>query len=254
MSSVSGNTSARIRVFVLGLSAAVHVALAIGAVYAPKKKHVEQISIAAFDPDDDSDPEDEAPDELPPPPPPPPPPPRVARAEPAVVEEAAEPEVAEAPPVAPTPGLGAGYEGFTDLGMVGDPGGPGIAVPTEPRPRPRAERPPPKPRVERKERRLAAKEEDTCAEPLVRPRPTETVGVTYPETARRSEVEGVVRVEVSVDEQGRIVEAKVVSGLGYGLDEAALEAARQWSFQPATRCGKPVAGSLRIGMRFTLRG
>ena len=45
---------------------------------------------------------------------------------------------------------------------------------------------------------------------------------------------------------------RVIEGLGHGLDEAALEAARGSTFEPATRCGKPIATTFTIGMRFSL--
>ena len=56
-----------------------------------------------------------------------------------------------------------------------------------------------------------------------------------------------MRVEVTVDENGRVISARVLSGLGYGLDESALDAARGWQFQPATRCGKALASAARFG-------
>lgn len=46
--------------------------------------------------------------------------------------------------------------------------------------------------------------------------------------------------------------ARIGAGLGYGLDEAALEAAKRAAFEPATRCGKPVSATFVIAMRFSL--
>jgi protein TonB len=62
----------------------------------------------------------------------------------------------------------------------------------------------------------------------------------------------VVRVEVTVDESGRVIAARVSSGLGYGLDELALAAAKACTFQPATRCGKPIVGTVVLPFRFEL--
>jgi protein TonB len=45
---------------------------------------------------------------------------------------------------------------------------------------------------------------------------------------------------------------RVIKGLGFGLDEAAVAAAKQWTFKPATRCGKPVAYTVKPGVRFQL--
>lgn len=93
---------------------------------------------------------------------------------------------------------------------------------------------------------------DECADPLVKPRPKSIAQPACTSSAREANVEGKVRVEVSVDEGGHVTGARLLAGLGYGLDEAALEAARRASFEPATRCGKPVSATFSIAMRFSL--
>jgi len=76
----------------------------------------------------------------------------------------------------------------------------------------------------------------------------------YPEDARRDEVEGVVQVEVLVDESGRVRRARALRGPGHGLDQAAEEAARASTFEPAIRDGEAVATTIRIPYRFVLDG
>jgi protein TonB len=93
---------------------------------------------------------------------------------------------------------------------------------------------------------------DECADPLVKPRPKSIAQPAYTSSAREANVEGKVRVEVSVDESGHVTGARLLAGLGHGLDEAALDAARRASFEPATRCGKPVSATFTIAMRFSL--
>ncbi len=39
--------------------------------------------------------------------------------------------------------------------------------------------------------------------------------------------------------------------LGYGLDEAAVQAAQSATFEPAVRCGKPTRATFTISMRFS---
>ena len=51
---------------------------------------------------------------------------------------------------------------------------------------------------------------------------------------------------------GRVRGARVLQGLGYGLDEAALASARRITFRPGTRCGKPVDATFVVAIRFTL--
>jgi protein TonB len=68
--------------------------------------------------------------------------------------------------------------------------------------------------------------------------------------ARQAEIEGVVRVEVTVDEEGKVISARLLAGLGYGLDESAIAAAKASTFEPATRCGKRVVGTAVLPFRF----
>jgi protein TonB len=91
-----------------------------------------------------------------------------------------------------------------------------------------------------------------CTEPLVKPKRKSGPTAAYTTQARQAEIEGLVRVEVTVDEDGRVLSARVLSGLGYGLDESAITAAKATVFQPATRCGKPLVGTVILPFRFDL--
>jgi TonB family protein len=71
------------------------------------------------------------------------------------------------------------------------------------------------------------------------PVPLDVPAYSYPDAARGSGRKVAVRMSLLVDENGRVLEAKVVEGDGFGFDEAALAAARQVVFQPATREGIP---------------
>lgn len=93
---------------------------------------------------------------------------------------------------------------------------------------------------------------DPCEDPPAKPKPRSVPQPAGTEAARAAGVEGKVRVQLTVDETGRVVEVKLLQGLGYGLDEAALAAARQAEFEPAVRCGKPTRATFNISMRFTL--
>jgi len=75
----------------------------------------------------------------------------------------------------------------------------------------------------------------------------------YSDEARRRGVEGVVTIAISVDERGRLTRASVVTGLGFGLDQNALVAIRQWRFSPGTREGAPQAMDAEIDVEFSLR-
>jgi TonB family protein len=55
----------------------------------------------------------------------------------------------------------------------------------------------------------------------------------YSDEGRRRRVEGVVTIDARVDSRGRPRDLRIVRGLGFGLDENALLAVRNWQFAPA---------------------
>jgi TonB family protein len=73
---------------------------------------------------------------------------------------------------------------------------------------------------------------------------------TYTTAALMARASGAVFVEVTVDEGGAVVSARALSGHAL-LKESAVEAARSWTFNPATWQGKPVkvVGTLRFDFR-----
>lgn len=100
---------------------------------------------------------------------------------------------------------------------------------------------------------LAPKQtEEVTNEPPPKPKPIGIVKPTYTEAARRAHIQGRVRLELLVNEQGEVTEARVLEGLGYGLDEAALAAAKNLRFAAATRDGRPVPSKFVLAMRFVL--
>ncbi|MCA3344865.1 MAG: energy transducer TonB [Roseomonas sp.] len=75
----------------------------------------------------------------------------------------------------------------------------------------------------------------------------------YPEASRRRGEQGVVRVELLVDPNGRVVDVRVLESSGFSaLDAAAVQAVRDWRFRPAQRGGLPVAGSITTAVHFRL--
>jgi protein TonB len=232
--------------FVYGASVVFHVALATGAIFAPKPKKVETVAISLSE---QKKKEAEKKEEPPPPPPPPPKEPeRKAKAAPRMAAKAEPPPPTNPNP--PPPSAANAMDGFADLGLSMGNGPGGLAVPTGPRSAsPTAS---PTTTATQKVQALAPKREDTCDESPIKPKPTGIVKPAYTEDARQAQVEGVVRVEVTVDDQGRVIQARVLKGLGHGLDEAALAAVKKMTFAPGTRCGKPSVATLSLSMRFSL--
>jgi TonB family protein len=74
----------------------------------------------------------------------------------------------------------------------------------------------------------------------------------YTSEARRHNIEGVVTVQAQFDAEGNFKVLRVVKGLGYGLDENALEALQKWRFAPAYRDGQRVSVVAQIDVNFTL--
>jgi TonB family protein len=74
----------------------------------------------------------------------------------------------------------------------------------------------------------------------------------YTDEARQAKKQGVCVLSLIVDEQGRPRDLHVVRGLGFGLDAKALDAVRQWRFQPALKDGKPVNVQISVEVEFRL--
>jgi len=81
---------------------------------------------------------------------------------------------------------------------------------------------------------------------LEKPRPE------YTAEGRSLKIEGDVRLDVVFLANGTVQMNKVVSGLGHGLDEAAIRAAQQIKFKPAKRQGEPVDYPAVIRIEFRL--
>jgi TonB family protein len=77
----------------------------------------------------------------------------------------------------------------------------------------------------------------------------------YPVLAMKMRREAQVVVMVLVDENGKVLEARLrdPKKKGYGFDEAALKAARQALFTPATKAGVPVKIWSTIRVEFELK-
>ncbi len=74
---------------------------------------------------------------------------------------------------------------------------------------------------------------------------------SYPEVARRLRITGLVQVDVVVDENGKVISAKVLSGPG-SLRDVALQAALRARFSPTKLSGQSVKVSGQINYNFTL--
>jgi TonB family protein len=79
------------------------------------------------------------------------------------------------------------------------------------------------------------------------------VDAGYSDAALAAGVKGVVTLRIVIDAAGNVVNPTVITGLGSGLDEKAIEAVRQWKFTPAYKDGKPVAVAKTVEISFALQ-
>ncbi|HYL84815.1 MAG TPA: TonB family protein [Candidatus Angelobacter sp.] len=74
----------------------------------------------------------------------------------------------------------------------------------------------------------------------------------YPELAKNQHVSGNVTIDALIDANGRVTTMKVMSGPTL-LHQAAMDALKQWKYQPAMLDGKPVAMHLTVTLQFRLQ-
>jgi TonB family protein len=74
----------------------------------------------------------------------------------------------------------------------------------------------------------------------------------YSVEAREQHIQGIVVLQLIVDNSGRPQDIKVVSPLGYGLDEKAVDELKSWKFHPARKGSEPVAVSINVEVSFRL--
>ncbi|MDQ1388156.1 MAG: periplasmic protein TonB [Acidobacteriaceae bacterium] len=84
------------------------------------------------------------------------------------------------------------------------------------------------------------------------PQALSTPDPEYTEEARNAKTQGTCILWLIVDDQGRPRDIRVVRGLGFGLDTKAIEAVKQWRFQPALKDGRPVNVQISVEVGFRL--
>ena len=173
-------------------------------------------------------------------PPPPPPPPPAARA-PSRAPVTPAPAAFVAPvavpmEIVPEQGLDLGVEGGTPGGVEG--GVPGGVVGGVVGGLPEASPPPPGRPVR-------------AGMDVREPRRLKNVAPVYPHLAVLSRVEGVVILECRIDPRGRVEEVKVLKG-PLLLNDAAVDAVRQWVYTPTLLNGIPVPVLMTVTVTFQL--
>jgi protein TonB len=97
-------------------------------------------------------------------------------------------------------------------------------------------------------------EEDTCTEAPSKPVPvTRPSEIEYTQDARANNVEGRLVLKIVIGADGAVADVVVEKSVDPSLDAAAVAAVKTWTFKPAIRCGKGVAGGIfRLAKTFEL--
>jgi protein TonB len=175
-----------------------------------------------------------------PPPPPPPPlaaspiranvPTPVTTAAPITAAQTIEPEPASTETTASAIGSPDGVVGGISLGVVGGRG----VLPDVPIP------PPPSPTTPQRVGGI-----------IKEPKKIRHVPPVYPSMAQQAHIEGIVVIEAIIGVDGRVKEARVLRSKPL-LEQAALDAVRQWEFTPTTLNGVPVPVIMTVTVNFKL--
>lgn len=191
----------------------------------------------------------------PPVPPPPPPPVQVTPPKPAPAKVTTVRRVQSAPPLRPIAAapveapstisketgaegiasaadVQAGFENSIDAGVIGGVIG-GIVHGTPPPPPPRPAAP------------------VRVGGAITAPRLVERVEPDYPLIAQRAQIEGVVILEATVGADGRVDDVKVLRAQEV-LEKAAVEAVKQWVYEPLLMNGTPQPFILTVTVSFSL--
>ncbi len=88
---------------------------------------------------------------------------------------------------------------------------------------------------------------------VTRPKLLNRIEPSYPDKVRKEKVSGQVIIQAVIEKDGTVGRASVVRPVHPELDAAALEALRQWRYEPARQNGKPVAVYMTVTIDFRVK-
>lgn len=83
------------------------------------------------------------------------------------------------------------------------------------------------------------------------PRKIKHASPVYPDAALQARVQGVVIMEITIDTEGKVVQLEVLRGIPL-LDQAAIDAVKQWVYTPTLLNGVPVPVIMTVTVNFRL--
>ena len=87
---------------------------------------------------------------------------------------------------------------------------------------------------------------------IVDPVPITKVDAVYPERAKKERVTGTVVARLTIGADGQVKKARIVKSIPL-LDQATLDAVKQWTFKPGTVDGKRIEVQADFAVKFTLK-
>ena len=85
------------------------------------------------------------------------------------------------------------------------------------------------------------------------PRLIKKVSPIYPLEARKAFVQGVVVLEVTTDEEGNVAKVAVLNSESSLLNQASIDAVKQWKYEPMMSKGNPIRMSFNVTLTFRLK-
>ncbi len=76
--------------------------------------------------------------------------------------------------------------------------------------------------------------------------------IEYPEHAKKNGVQGRVFAMIYVDESGNVNDVKIIKGIGFGCDEAAIEGIKKTKFNPGEHKGSKLKVKFAMPITFKL--
>ena len=83
------------------------------------------------------------------------------------------------------------------------------------------------------------------------PKKVHTINPAYPDIAKQARVQGIVILECTISPQGKVTDVKVLRGIPL-LDQAAIDAVKQWVYTPTLLNGVPVPVIMTVTVNFKL--
>lgn len=94
---------------------------------------------------------------------------------------------------------------------------------------------------------------DENGKPVDVPKLVKKVNPAYPAEAKSEKVMGAVVLDILIDEKGRVADAKAVKSADDRLSKAAIDAVKQWEYEPVKVSGKPVKVKASVTINFRLK-